>query len=273
MPFKIHPNQKSTNASSHFQIICNSLNFHTWFLKITKINTKRIYSSFRVHIDHDSEPRFEQSESRILTILVGYDVWIDVIDRLLGLGVDRSCCTCIRRVAHDGSVLWTSGAAVRVLPVERRQDSSYGQGQKGRCCREAQQQRAQHWRVRVPCHGTNGKRSINRNFHFVLPICCVFLCFLPVFPIIAASMCIFTPPYNYTTLYTHCWVLCSIWSPIFVRRHSFKFIVPQVLSPSFTRAEWSRFVSQFNILFCEYLKYSRRTKAIHLICEKLSKYS
>lgn len=131
---------------------------------------------------------FEQSESRILTILVGYDVWIDVIDRLLGLRVYWSCRTCIRRIAHDGSVLWTSGAAVRVLPVERRQDSSYGQGQKGRCCREAQQQRAQHWRVRVPCHGTNGKRSINRNSHFVLPICCVFLCFLPVSPIIAASI-------------------------------------------------------------------------------------
>lgn len=116
---------------------------------------------------------FEQSESRILTILVGYDIWIDVIDRLLGLGMYWSCCTRIRRIAHDGSVLWTSGAAVRVLPVESRQDPSYGQGQKGRCCREAQQQRAQHWRVRVPCHGTNGKRSINRNFHRATYLLCL----------------------------------------------------------------------------------------------------
>lgn len=92
-----------------------------------------------------------------LTILVRYDVRIDVIDRLLGLRVHWGGCTCIRRLAYDGSVLWTSGSTGGVLPVERRQDSSNGQGQKGRHGCQAQQQRIQHRCVGVACHDSRCK--------------------------------------------------------------------------------------------------------------------
>lgn len=92
-----------------------------------------------------------------LTILVRYDVRIDVIDRLLGLRVHRGGCTCIRRLAYDGSVLWTSGSAGGVLPVERRQDSSNGQGQKGRHGCQAQQQRIQHRCIGVACRDSRCK--------------------------------------------------------------------------------------------------------------------
>lgn len=92
-----------------------------------------------------------------LTILVRYDVRIDVIDRLLGLRVHWGGCTCIRRLAYDGSVLWTSGSAGGVLPVERRQDSSNGQGQKGRHGCQAQQQRIQHRCVGVACRDSRCK--------------------------------------------------------------------------------------------------------------------
>jgi len=92
-----------------------------------------------------------------LTILVGYDVWIDVIDRLLGLRVHRGGCTCIRRLAYDWSMLWTSGSAGGVLPVERRQDSSNGQGQKGRHGCQAQQQRIQHRCIGVACRDSRCK--------------------------------------------------------------------------------------------------------------------
>lgn len=92
-----------------------------------------------------------------LTVLVGYDVRIDVIDRLLGLRVHWGGCTCIRRLAYDRSVLRASGSASGVLPVERRQDSSYGQGQKGRHGCQAQQQRIQHRCVGVPCRDSRCK--------------------------------------------------------------------------------------------------------------------
>lgn len=113
--------------------------------KESPINTRAIHATlFRRNVDE-------------LTILVGYDVWIDVVDRLLGLRVHRGGCTCIRRLAYDGSVLWTSGSAGGVLPVERRQDSSNGQAQKGRHGCQAQQQRIQHRCIGVACRDSRCK--------------------------------------------------------------------------------------------------------------------
>lgn len=103
------------------------------------------------------QPFSNDSNAGELTVLVGYDVRIDVIDRLLGLRVNRGGCTCIRRLAYDGSVLWTSGSAGGVLPVERRQDSSDGQGQKGRHGCQAQQQRIQHRWVGGACRDSRCK--------------------------------------------------------------------------------------------------------------------
>lgn len=96
-------------------------------------------------------------ETGVLTVLVGYDVRIDVIDRLLGLRVHWGGCTCIRRLAHDGSVLWTPGSAGEVLPAERHYDYSYGQDQKGRRGCQAQQQRIQHRCVGVACRDSRCK--------------------------------------------------------------------------------------------------------------------
>lgn len=94
---------------------------------------------------------------RLLTVFVGYDVRIDVIDRLLGLRVHWGGCTGIRRLAHDGSVLWTPGSAGEVLPAERHHDYSYGQDQKGRRGCQAQQQRIQHRCVGVACRDSRCK--------------------------------------------------------------------------------------------------------------------
>lgn len=107
----------------------------------------------------DSRDSFSRRSENagVLTILVGYDVRIDVIDRLLGLRVHRGGCTCIRRLAHDGSVLWTPGSAGEVLPAERHYDYSYGQDQKGRRGCQAQQQRIQHRCVGVACRDSRCK--------------------------------------------------------------------------------------------------------------------
>lgn len=124
---------------------------------LSSTQKQRIREQRDSHTQLVSNERNTGIRERGLTVLVGYDVRIDVVGRLLGLRVHRGGCTCIRRFAYDRSVLRTPGPAGEVLPAERHHDSSNGQDQKGRRGCQAQQQRIQHRCVGVACHDSRCK--------------------------------------------------------------------------------------------------------------------